>query len=71
MKILLVGGAGMVGTFISPYISKYHEIKILDLNEPKVSQCEFIQGSVTDEKALTKALDGTDCFINLTMKNPQ
>ena len=32
MKILLVGGAGMVGTFISPYISKYHEIKILDLN---------------------------------------
>ena len=71
MKILLVGGAGMVGTFISPYISKYHEIKILDLNEPKVSKYEFIQGSVTDEKALTKALDGTECFINLTMKNPQ
>tara|TARA_B100000131_G_scaffold293713_1_gene309263 strand:+ start:1164 stop:1967 length:804 start_codon:yes stop_codon:yes gene_type:complete len=71
MKILMVGGSGMVGTFISPYISKHHEIKILDINEPKISQCDFIQGSVTDEKALTKALDGTECFINLTMKNPQ
>ena len=71
MKILLVGGAGMVGTFISPYISKYHEIKILDLNEPKVSQYEFIQGSITEEKPLKKALEGVDCFINLTMKNPQ
>ena len=67
----MVGGSGMVGTFISPYISKHHEIKILDINEPKISQCDFIQGSVTDEKALTKALDGTECFINLTMKNPQ
>ena len=71
MKILIVGGSGMVGTFIYPYISKHHEIKILDINEPKISECEFIQGSVNDENALIKALDGTDCFINLTMKNPQ
>ena len=35
MKILIVGGSGMVGTFIYPYISKHHEIKILDINEPK------------------------------------
>ena len=70
MKILMVGGSGMVGTFISPYISKHHEIKILDLKEPEID-CEFIKGSVTDEKALKKALDGMDCFINLTMKNPQ
>ena len=71
MKILMVGGSGMVGTFIYPYISKHHEIKILDIKEPKISECEFIQGSITDEKSLTRALDGTECFINLTMKNPQ
>ena len=69
MKILIVGGSGMVGTFIYPYISKHHEIKILDINEPKISECEFIKGSVNDENALIKALDGTSCFINLTMKN--
>ena len=31
MKILIVGGSGMVGTFIYPYVSKHHEIKILDI----------------------------------------
>ena len=36
MKILMVGGSGMVGTFIYPYISKHHEIKILDIKEPKI-----------------------------------
>ena len=60
MKILIVGGSGMVGTFIYPYISKHHEIKILDINEPKISECKFIQGSENDENALIKALDGTD-----------
>tara|TARA_B100000676_G_C17998309_1_gene799281 strand:- start:526 stop:1329 length:804 start_codon:yes stop_codon:yes gene_type:complete len=71
MKILLVGGSGMVGTFITPYISKHHEIKILDINKPKYGNFDYIEGSVTEEKALKKALEGVDCFINLTMKNPQ
>ena len=34
MKVLLVGGSGMVGTFITPYLMKHHELRALDPREP-------------------------------------
>ena len=35
MKVLLIGGAGMVGSFITPYLAKEHELRVLDLAVPK------------------------------------
>jgi nucleoside-diphosphate-sugar epimerase len=71
MKILLVGGAGMVGTFITPYLREKHDIHVLDLAEPKHEGVEFVKGSVTDPEAIKKAIDGIDAFIWLVMLSPQ
>ena len=44
MKILLTGGSGMVGSFLTPYLKDIHELKIFDLREPKYDDVEFVQG---------------------------
>jgi nucleoside-diphosphate-sugar epimerase len=71
MKVLLVGGAGHVGTFITPYLHQHHTLRVLDLHPPRHSGVEYIQGSITEPNDLRRALDGVDTFINMVMKSPQ
>ena len=71
MKILLAGGSGMVGSFITPYLQKDHDIRVFDMTEPSHSDVEFVKGSVTEPADLQKALSGIDSFIWLVMKSPQ
>jgi nucleoside-diphosphate-sugar epimerase len=71
MKVLLVGGAGMVGTFVTPYLRQQHALRVLDLQPPKHQDVEYVQGSITDTEAVRRALDGVDTFINMVMKSPQ
>ena len=61
----------MMGSFLTPYLKNIYELRIFDLVEPKYNDVEYIQGSMTNPTDITKALDGIDLFINLTMKNPQ
>lgn len=71
MKILLAGGSGMVGSFITPYLQKRHEIRVLDMTEPSADGVEFVRGSVTEPADLQKALTGVDSFVWLVMRSPQ
>jgi nucleoside-diphosphate-sugar epimerase len=71
MKVLLVGGAGHVGTFITPYLRPRHTLRVLDLRPPTHEGLEFVQGSVTDPEALRRALEGVDAFIWLVMRRGQ
>src|SRR5262245_7795938 len=70
MKVLLVGGAGHVGTLITPYLREHHDLRVLDLRPP-VHDVEYVDGSVNEPADLVRALDGVDAFVNLTMKSPQ
>lgn len=71
MKVLLVGGAGHVGTFITPYLQQHHELRVLDLHPPTRAGVDYVQGSITDPDDLARALAGVDAFVNLVMKSPQ
>ena len=71
MKVLLLGGSGHVGSFITPYLAERHELRVLDLRPPRHAGVDFVEGSVTDPEALTKALAGMDAFIWLVMRKPQ
>ena len=50
----------MVGSFITPYLKEKHELRVLDLAEPRHDGVEFVKGSVTDPDAIEKAVDGVD-----------
>jgi nucleoside-diphosphate-sugar epimerase len=71
MKVLLVGGSGHVGSFITPYLREKHELRVLDLRPPRHDGIDYVEGSITDTSALARALDGVDSFIHLVMKSPQ
>lgn len=71
MKVLLVGGSGMVGTFITPYLAKHHELRVLDLRPPlHADLVDYIEGSITNPDDLARALDGMDTFVDMVMRNP-
>jgi nucleoside-diphosphate-sugar epimerase len=73
MKVLLIGGSGHVGSFVTPYMKEQHQLRVLDLRPPDQPQAgvEFVEGSVTDPTALRRALDGVDAFVWLVMRKPQ
>lgn len=71
MKLLLVGGSGHVGSFITPYLRESHDLRVLDVSEPRHDGVEYVAGSVLDSDAIARALDGVDAFIWLVMKSPQ
>ena len=48
MKVLMLGGAGHVGSFITPYLQKQHELRVLDLRPPRHDGVEYIEGSVSN-----------------------
>ena len=70
MKVLLLGGAGHVGTFITPYLRQRHQLRVLDLRPPR-HDVEYVEGSASDPDALRQALDGMDAFIWVVMRKPQ
>lgn len=70
MKVLLVGGSGHVGTFITPYMRDKHHLRVLDMRPPKHDGIEYVEGSITNPTLLGQALDNVDTFINLVMMNP-
>jgi nucleoside-diphosphate-sugar epimerase len=71
MRVLLVGGAGHVGTFITPYLRREHELRVMDLRPPRHADLEYVEGSVTDPDAVRRALEGVDTFIWLVMRRGQ
>ncbi len=71
MKLLLVGGSGMVGTFITPYLARHHTLRVLDLRPPSADGVEYVEGSITDPGTVRRALEGCGSFINLVMNGAQ
>lgn len=71
MKLLLLGGSGHVGTFITPYLRQHHELRVLDLRPPRHDGVEYAEGSVSDPDVLRRALTGVDAFIWVVMRKPQ
>ena len=71
MKVLLVGGSGMVGTFVTPYLAKHHELRVMDVRPPEHADLvEYVEGSISNPDDLARALDGMDTFVDMVMRNP-
>jgi len=66
MKILITGGSGRVGRYVVPELEDAgHEIKIFDLEEPKNSEHEFIEGDLRNLEAMEEATRDVEAVIHL------
>ena len=69
MKVLVVGGSGIVGTLITPFLAEAHTLRIFDLLPPQQGVFDYLQGDVTQYEHLVAAASGMDALIYLAMGN--
>jgi nucleoside-diphosphate-sugar epimerase len=69
MKVLVVGGSGIVGALIAPFLAETHTLRIFDLSPPRQGIFEYFQGDVTSYDDLVAATSGIDALIYLAMGN--
>ncbi|NCA25873.1 MAG: NAD-dependent epimerase/dehydratase family protein, partial [Actinobacteria bacterium] len=74
MKILVTGGAGYIGSaLVDRLINEKYDVNVLDdlsngYLENINSKANFINGTILDEQALEKALDGVEAVFHLAAK---
>jgi nucleoside-diphosphate-sugar epimerase len=56
---------------IRPYLKSQYDLRVLDVNPPRASDVEFVQGSLGDPDAVGEALHGCETFINMVMLGRQ
>lgn len=67
MRLLLIGGSGDVGTLVIPHLRQQHALRVFDLRPPVDTNCEYVQGNVTDPEALARAAEGMDALVFMAM----
>ncbi|MAM44677.1 MAG: hypothetical protein CL703_03145 [Chloroflexi bacterium] len=68
MKILILGGTGMLGPWVVKALKNKHHLLLTDINEPpKKYQGDFLKLSVDDINGVINAAEGMDCIINLSV----
>lgn len=69
MKVLVVGGSGIVGALITPFLAEAHTLRIFDLSPPQQDNYDYFQGDVTRYDDLVAAVSGMEALIYLAMGN--
>jgi uronate dehydrogenase len=67
MRVLIVGGAGYVGTLVRPALMAEHDCHCFDLLRVEALGDRSIVGDVNDQKAVRQAVRGVDAIIYLPM----
>lgn len=67
MKVLVIGGSGLVAGLILPYLKDKYDLRVFDMKPPADSSLEYISGNVTDLEALVEGMTGVDAFLYLAM----
>lgn len=68
MRLLVVGGSGLVGRLIVPAWATRHDVRVLDPHAPDfVEGVEHVAGTTADLDVLRAAMDGVDVLVYLAM----
>ena len=74
MKVLVTGGAGYIGSvLVDRLISEGHQVNVIDdlsngFTDNVHKEAVFIEGSILDNNALSKALNGVEAVLHLAAK---
>ncbi|WP_020576045.1 NAD-dependent epimerase/dehydratase family protein [Actinopolymorpha alba] len=68
MRVLVVGGSGLVGTLVLPYLAEHHELRVFDLKPPRAAvPVDHAAGDLRDVAAVQGAVDGMDALLFMAM----
>jgi len=67
MKVLVIGGSGLVGSLVLPYLKQRHTLKVFDLKPPAHLDVEYVHGSVLDYETVKAAAVGMDAVQYMVM----
>lgn len=67
MRVLIIGGSGLVGSMITPYLKAEHDLIIFDLQPPSDASLHYIEGDITDFDDLARAAEGKDAVVYMAM----
>lgn len=67
MKVLVIGGSGLVGSLVIPHMKQRHALRVFDLRPPADPDVEYIHGSVMDYEAVKTAAAGMDAVQYMVM----
>lgn len=67
MNVLIVGGAGHVGTILRPALEPAYNCRYLDLHPVEGAEDRTVVGDVNDETAVTRAVEGQQALVYLAM----
>ena len=67
MKVLVVGGSGLVGGLVLPHLAQQHTLRVFDLRPPAAPGWDYVAGSVGDFDALALAAAGQDALLYMAM----
>ena len=68
MRVLILGGNGMLGPWVIKALDGRHEIRVTDITEkPEGLKHEYVQLSADDLDGVVRAAEGVDCIVNLSV----
>ena len=67
MRVLVIGGSGLVGSMITPYLALEHDLTIFDLKPPSDPAPAYIRGDLTRYDQLAAAIAKQDALVYMAM----
>ncbi|GAA2754738.1 NAD-dependent epimerase/dehydratase family protein [Actinopolymorpha rutila] len=68
MRVLVIGGSGLVGGLVLPRLAERHDLRVFDLKPPRSDvDVEYVAGDLRDVAAVTRAVEGVDAMIFMAM----
>ncbi len=66
MLVLVTGGSGFIGTHLARLLmDKGHEVRVLDLVEPRATGTDYVKGDVRSFDDIAKSMKGVDAVVHL------
>ena len=65
LKILITGGSGFIGSHLTRFLKKDHDITIYDVKKPIEEDVQFILGDVANEQKILETFQDFDTIIHL------
>ena len=67
MRVLLIGANGMLGPHVVKALGNIHQLRLTDINDAPETVHEYVQLDVANLDAVTKAAEGMDAIVNLSV----